>query len=121
MLPDNWSEVALAEIIKTLSAGICVDVEERPALTDEFGLLKTSAVYYGRFRPSENKKIRDGITDRLAVRPKAGDVLISRINTADLVGASCYVDRDVPNLFLPDRLWKVVLENPTRDDSRWLA
>jgi type I restriction enzyme M protein len=35
------------------------------------------------------------------------------MNTEALVGANAYIDRDYPNLFLPDRLWQTVI---TRED-----
>ncbi|MDO9510897.1 MAG: restriction endonuclease subunit S [Bacteroidales bacterium] len=43
------------------------------------------------------------------VHPSKGDLLFSRANTRDLVGATCIVDKDYLNLFLPDKLWNLKL------------
>lgn len=39
-----------------------------------------------------------------------GDLLFSRANTREYVGATALVDEDYPNLFLPDKLWKLVFK-----------
>lgn len=36
-------------------------------------------------------------------------MLFSRANTRELVGATCIVLDDFPNLFLPDKIWKIQL------------
>lgn len=41
--------------------------------------------------------------------PRKGSIIISRMNTEALVGASAYVSEDHPDLFLPDRLWQTVI------------
>ena len=40
------------------------------------------------------------------------------MNTPELVGASGYVDRDYPNLFLPDRLWQTVFKDDIELNDR---
>ncbi len=112
--------VPLSEIIATLESGISVNGEDRPAGLDEPGVLKVSAVSNGHFRPDENKAIVNGEAHRPTLFARRGDVLISRANTFDLVGASGYVERDYPNRFLPDKLWRVVLADPQRDEIIWL-
>jgi type I restriction enzyme M protein len=37
------------------------------------------------------------------------------MNTEALVGANAYVDKDYPNLFLPDRLWQTVISREDID------
>lgn len=39
-----------------------------------------------------------------------GDLLFSRANTREYVGATALIDEDYPNLFLPDKLWKLVFK-----------
>jgi type I restriction enzyme S subunit len=43
------------------------------------------------------------------VVPQKGDLLFSRANTRELVAATCLVDQTVDNVFLPDKLWRLVL------------
>ncbi len=43
--------------------------------------------------------------ERVTERVHKDTIIISRMNTPDLVGASAYVESDATNIFLPDRLW----------------
>ena len=40
-------------------------------------------------------------------RVNDGDILVSRMNTSELVGAAAYVWRAPSNTYIPDRLWRV--------------
>jgi type I restriction enzyme M protein len=106
--PD-WEMVELGEVIDSLEAGVSVNSEGRPAITGENGILKTSAVTYGTFLSEENKVILPKELQRAKCNPKKDSIIISRMNTEQLVGASAYIDKDYPNLFIPDRLWQTVI------------
>ena len=106
--PQKSGYVPLSCIISELESGVSVNGEDRLAASDEQGVLKVSAISDGRFHPRENKAIVPGDRSRVTVSPRCGDLLISRANTLDLVGACGYVEHDYPHLFLPDKLWKVV-------------
>lgn len=118
--PNGWNRVKLSEIIQDLPSGVSVNGEDRPATSGELGVLKVSSVSNGRFYPIENKIVVPKDVDRARMPVSRGDLLISRSNTFDLVGASGMAMDDFPNLFLPDKLWKVVLRDETRDRLDWL-
>jgi len=117
----SWDTCRLSEIIARLDGGVSVRASDSPCDNGHPGVLKVSAVYDGRFFPEENKAVLNGqrpATD-LAIEP--GDLLISRANTPDLVGA-CGIARTAhANLYPPDKLWKVRLADPDRDSVEWLA
>ena len=46
------------------------------------------------------------------LRRMPGDLLFSRANTTDLVGAVAYVEATPPNVLLPDKLWRFVWREP---------
>src|SRR5690606_29704872 len=71
------------------------------------GVLKTSAVAGGAFLPGENKSVWDTEYERLACPVTRDTIIMSRMNTPNLVGESGYVAEDYPNLYLPDRLWQI--------------
>lgn len=120
-MTQSWPEVPLSKIIRELEAGVSVNgLDEPVAGGEEIGVLKVSCVNRGRFLPHENKRVIPEEVARAAVSPKAGDIVISRANTFDLVGASGYVAEDYPNLFLSDKLWRVHLHDPDTDSARWL-
>lgn len=120
MSHDGWELATLSDIIGRLDSGVSVNAEDRPAFEGEAGVLKVSAVANGHFLPSENKSVLPSDRHRLSLHVCQGDILVSRANTFDLIGASGYVDADYPNLFLPDKLWKVVFSDPERDCPKWL-
>lgn len=116
----DWEVVPLSSIIAELESGVSVNSEDRPGSPGEPGVLKVSAVSDGQFIPAENKAIVPADQKKVTIYPHKGDLLISRANTYDLIAACGLVDRDYPGLFLPDKLWRVVLHDPLRDDMLWL-
>jgi type I restriction enzyme S subunit len=90
-----------------VSSGVSVNASNVPAEEHQCGVLKTSAVSAGKFFPEENKAVWDSELDRLGCPVTSDSLIISRMNTPSLVGESGYVAVDHPNLFLPDRLWKL--------------
>jgi type I restriction enzyme S subunit len=94
---------------------------DRPATQHEFGVLKISSVTSGVFDPAENKAIRADEIDRAKSNPRADRIIISRCNTADLLGASAYIEQDHQSLFLPDKLWQLQPTSEGQICMRWLA
>ena len=103
---DNWVYYDFNEIIVALESGVSVNSIDEPVISDsEFGVLKTSCVNNGFFNPLENKKIIPSDLGRAKLHPKENTILISRMNTPQLVGQSGYISKNYQNLFVPDRLW----------------
>ena len=116
----EWEEKKLGDCIQSLDAGVSVNSADRPAHQGEKGILKTSAVTSGKYDPSENKLVNSSKElARLKEHVQANTIIISRMNTPALVGASGFVDKDNPNLFLPDRLWSIKVKDGC--SSRWLT
>ncbi|WP_284151978.1 restriction endonuclease subunit S [Desulfofustis limnaeus] len=105
--PLSWSVERLKWVIQSVSSGVSVNASDQPIEGDGFGVLKTSAVAGGAFVPGENKLVWDTEYDRLACPVTKNTIIMSRMNTPNLVGESGYVPEDYPNLFLPDRLWQI--------------
>lgn len=118
-IPDQVHYCALGDILLSVEGGVSVNSESRQVREGELGVLMTSAVTYGVFDPTAHKAVIPDDVDRARKPVRAGTVLFSRMNTPHLVGATVFVDRDYPHLFLPDRLWELV----TREDvsARWLC
>lgn len=106
---SDWEMVELGSVIDELETGVSVNSDNEQVKDGELGILKTSSVTYGVFNPNENKRIIDNEIERAKCNPKKNSILISRMNTENLVGASAFVDIDYPKLFLPDRLWQTVI------------
>lgn len=122
-VPEGWNIIKLKFIIDQLQSGVSVNSENIPIEIDssESGVLKTSCVFNYSFIPEENKKVVQEEYDRVQCPVRGNSIIISRMNTPELVGASGYVDRDYPNLFLPDRLWQTVFKDDVELDVEFLS
>ncbi|WP_332602508.1 hypothetical protein [Arthrobacter sp. S2(2024)] len=76
--------------------------------SNPFRVLKISAVTSGRYLESESKALPDGYIPPKDHIVRQGDVLISRANTTELVGASALVESTTGTSALPDKLWRAI-------------
>jgi len=107
--PMGWCVKKIKEVIVDIQAGWSVNGESKPRLKNEFAVLKVSAVTSGVFLPNECKVINEKDLKKI-VTPEKRDVLFSRANTLELVGATCLITENYPFLLLPDKLWKIKVE-----------
>lgn len=106
---STWIRCKLGDVI-SLEAGKNFAAKPEPAQKDKWGILKVSAVTYGTFLPQENKELPEDMVPNLDYQVKQGDLLITRANTAELVGASAIVRSISQNLLLPDKIWRAVFD-----------
>lgn len=118
---SNPEMVPLGDIIAELEGGVSVKAGDRPSGPGERGVLKVSAVSDGHFRPNENKVVPPRSYSKLTLSVSRGDLIISRANTPELVGACGLVHEDRLDLYLPDKLWKIHLHDARRDSVEWLC
>lgn len=84
-------------------------------------VLKTGAVTYDYFREWDVKNLPIDYAPRVEDKVSVGDLLISRMNTQELVGACAYVWRTLPKTYLPDRLWRATLSDNANPVFVWQA
>ena len=122
VIPEEWKVERLLHFICNLQAGVSVNsTASTQSLPDAPSVLKTSCIHAGAFYPHEAKAVSVRDRSRARVKARANTILISRMNTPDLVGESGFVDRDYHNLFLPDRIWMTEFWRGTRVSPRWLS
>ena len=114
------SLTTVGAVLKGIVSGKSIQTLERPVQGNEFGILKVSAVTWGEFRPAENKALPAEYDPKDCPRPMDGDILISRANTRDLVGAPVMVKGDHPQLLLSDKLLKLIPDE-TVVEARYLV
>lgn len=107
-LAKGWVRASLGQLVEKIEAGRSPRTQGRPARPGEFGVLKVSAVSWGHFRAGENKALLPGDEPGDTPTVRAGDLLISRANTAELVGAVVLVEQDYPHLMLSDKTLRLV-------------
>ncbi|MEZ8735651.1 restriction endonuclease subunit S [Vibrio sp. 10N.239.312.D08] len=120
MVPNGWNDGRVEDLVSGLESGVSVNGEDRPLAKGEKGVLKVSAVSYGVFDEYAVKAVTSGEElKRAKTHPKKGQIIISRSNTEELVGASAYIKSDFDSLFLPDKLWQTIPK--PNSDMKWLS
>ena len=117
MFGDEEEKTPLSTYITELSGGKSLAGDEE----NQYKVLKTGAVTYDYFRGDDVKNLPLDYIPREEDRVKKGDLLISRMNTAELVGAVAYVWNVNPNIYLPDRLWRASLTEAANPIFIWKA
>ncbi|MBF6088903.1 restriction endonuclease subunit S [Nocardia cyriacigeorgica] len=101
--------VPLRRFVWSVDQGSSPQCDAIPAGDGEWGVLKVSCLRPGVFIPAENKRLPDGIRPNRVSEVRRGDLLITRANTPQLVGATAVVGEVRPMLLLPDKIFRVRL------------
>jgi type I restriction enzyme S subunit len=105
VIPDGWDWVKLDYLAKISEAGWSPQCNGHPRVKSNWGVLKVSAVSWGKYNPDENKELPDSLVPRPEYEVKSGDFLISRANTAELVAKAVVVPPDTPaKLMMSDKI-----------------
>jgi|CXWL01.1.fsa_nt_gi type I restriction enzyme S subunit len=117
-LPNEWRWVRLGELLFEIEAGKSFTCVPRPANLGEWGIIKVSAMSWGSFDETENKTVPASRNINHHYEIRNGDILLSRANTYELVGASVLVKSCRPRLLLSDKSMRL-LHSPIVDKV-WL-
>lgn len=107
----------LGHVITDIQTGKSFQTAEVLARPDELGVLKVSAVSWSQFRDDQAKALKGEYSPAESHRVKQGDLLISRANTRELVGAIVLVDRDFPMRLLSDKTLRLVIDESYADKN----
>ena len=105
--PFEWTTSTLGELILSCEAGWSGNGMQRKKKDGEIAVLKVSAVTKGYFDFDECKVLDDQDIIKKYVYPQAGDLLFSRANTREMIGATAVITQDYPEHILSDKLWRV--------------
>jgi type I restriction enzyme S subunit len=103
-LPTGWLWVRFGELVEDADAGWSPKSEDFPRSGDNWGVLKVSAVSWDEFLPEENKQLLPGAAPPASAQVHAGNFLISRANTSELVAKCVVVAQEPKNLILSDKI-----------------
>jgi type I restriction enzyme S subunit len=109
--------VRLGTILKGVEAGKNMRCEERPPRPGERGVVKVSAVTWGRFDSTKSKTLPPDYEPPEVARIREGDLLISRANTLELVGAVALVENEPKDLFLSDKVLRLLVAD---NEKKWV-
>jgi len=105
---DAEPRLRVTYVLQGIEQGWSPECDSRTAEADEWGVLKVGAVNYGRFSEAQHKALPVTLAPRPHLEVRAGDVLMSRANTRELVGSAAYVDKTRPKLLLCDKLYRLL-------------
>ncbi|MEU3145128.1 hypothetical protein [Streptomyces sp. NPDC006999] len=107
-MAECGGRVELGRWLSSIEAGKSPMAEDTPAGDGEWGVLKVSAVQPGWFKAIENKVVREAEFINARYRVCAGDLLMTRANTEELVGLACVVRERAERLMLSDKTLRLV-------------
>jgi len=89
--PKEWELTTIEKCIINIEQGWSPNCESDPAPTNEWGILKTTAVTWNGYDANENKKMPIALTPKYQYEVKNGDVLVTRAGPNSRVGVVSYV------------------------------
>jgi len=108
--PKGWPLRKVSDFVPRFEGG--KNIQAGSENGSPYRILKVSAVTSGIYRESESKPSPDGYSPPNSHIVRAGDMLFSRANTEELVGATAIVEKTDGKTLLPDKLWRFVWAEP---------
>lgn len=115
--PNGWPVRPVSDYVTEFQGGKSLEAEGGENVVTRNRVLKVSAVTGMKFLADESKPVPDSYEPPQEHFVRPGDLLFSRANTTDLVGAVAFVDRTPANVLLPDKLWRFVWRQPALVES----
>ncbi len=119
-VPEHWDVMPLKYSITKVEQGWSPQCESEPAGLDEWGVLKVGCGNHTTFDPMEQKALPLDIAPLPNYEIKAGDILVSRGNTLELVGMATFIVEVRPRLLLCDLLYRFQAR-PERAEGAFLV
>lgn len=107
--PMGWPRVRLGQLLTRIDSGWSPVCEDRQASPNEWGVLKLGAVTSNRYVENEHKALPSHLEPRPEIEVQPGDLLFTRKNTRELVGACAYVQKTRARLLLSDLIFRLRL------------
>lgn len=104
--PKGWPLRTVRELVARFEGG--KNLQAASEGSTEYRILKVSAVTSGEYIEAESKPTPDGYEPPQNHIVRNGDMLFSRANTEELVGATAVVRETNGRTLLPDKLWRFV-------------
>jgi type I restriction enzyme S subunit len=105
--PYGFPIVAVGDVVETFEGGKNIAPSEEDSAT-QLRVLKVSAVTTLEFDPAQSKPLPTDYSPPGHHFAKRNDLLFSRANTTELIGATAFVWNVGENIVLPDKLWRFV-------------
>lgn len=110
----------LSEFVDSLDQGWSPKCVSEQAGSNDWGVIKTTAIQSVQFLPQENKRLPTDLKPRPGIVINAGDVLITRAGPRSRVAISCLVTENHPKLMLCDKAYRLRI-NPKMADPAFVT
>ena len=119
--PKGWEVSKLKNHVNNIESGWSPKCLNSEAPINKWGILKLSAVTGGQYKDECNKKLPEDVSPRLGLEIKDGDLLLTRKNTPELVGDSCFVFKTRKKLMMPDIVFRIQTKKTLNRLFLWSA
>ncbi|MGI8647162.1 MAG: hypothetical protein DLM55_00175 [Acidimicrobiales bacterium] len=118
LLARRTDEIPLRHVVVRLEQGWSPQCYDEEADSDEWGVLKTSSVSAGIFKPREHKRLPVGQNPDLRYRINDGDLLMTRgSGSSSNVGVAATAKTNGRRLLLSDLLYRLTLSEGWRAEA----
>lgn len=107
----TYGSLPFRRMIRSIEQGVSPQCDNSTADPDAWGVLKVSAVKGGLFFEEENKQLPAETKPERRYEVKHRDLLITRANTPNLVGAAAVANSPRKKLLICDKIFRVETTN----------
>ena len=125
-LPLSWALVKIVDVLaanqngKPFQQGWSPQCEKLPAGSDEWGVLKTTAIQEGDFWEHENKRLPNSLEPKPHLVVKNGDILMTCAGPRSRCGVTCLVKKSRDKLMMSGKMYRFRCD-PDKAYSEYLA
>lgn len=105
-IPKHWDVKRLKHVTTKMEQGWSPQCDSMAAGDGEWGVMKAGCVNGPVLNENENKRLPDTEKPIPELEIRAGDILMSRANTTELLGSCVFVEAVRPKLILCDKLYR---------------
>ncbi len=112
-LPDSWTTASIEELFapledgRTLHQGWSPQCEKDPSSDEnDWGVLKTTAIQPGSFKPEFNKRLPDSLSPRPLIEVNPGDILLTCAGPRARCGVACLVRSTRRHLMMSGKMYR---------------
>jgi type I restriction enzyme, S subunit len=117
---SSWPLMRISDFVANFESGKSLVADDEDDSTSQYRVLKVSAVTSLEYKPEQSKAVPSDYNPPVSHIVRAGDLLFSRANTTELIGATALVNQTPDNLLLPDKLWRFVWHKTPRTEPLYV-
>ena len=118
--PKQWKKKNLGDLLSGIVGGWSPTCLKQPSKTNEWGVLTLGSISSCIYDSNKNKTLPKELSPKPELEVKKGDILFSRKNTYELIGASVLVEETEKNIMFSDLIFRLEISKDIDMNSRFL-